>query len=160
MDTEKPQSLPRPVVDQALETSLSGRAKMQKAANKSRPSMSGLVSKNPVNDFDTLMLTNVLASFTYGAIHSIFKCFGVVLRIRITYDSDCRSNRCYITFNTNAAAKAAFESKDSLTVGDTHCKVQMIRSINVVDSDNDYCPNIFDDSAEHVPKERRVPTPF
>ncbi|KAK3887519.1 hypothetical protein Pcinc_008374 [Petrolisthes cinctipes] len=160
MDTEKPQSLPRAVVDQALETSLSGRGKMQKAANKSRPSRSGLVSKNPVNDLNTLMLTNVLASFTYGAIHSIFKCFGVVLRIRITYDSDCRSNRSYITFNTNASAKAAFESKDSLTVGDTHCKVQMIRSINVVDSDNDYCPNIFDDSAEHVPKERRVPTPF
>ncbi|KAK3893020.1 hypothetical protein Pcinc_003199 [Petrolisthes cinctipes] len=137
MDEEKPQSLPRAVVDQALETSLSGRGSMQKAANKTGPSRSGVVSKNPVSDLDTLMLTNVLASLSYGAIHFIFKCLEVVLRIRITYDSDCRSNRCYITFNTNAAAKAAFEAKDSLTVGDTHCKVQMMRSTNVVDSDND-----------------------
>ncbi|KAK4305942.1 hypothetical protein Pmani_022216 [Petrolisthes manimaculis] len=71
-----------------------------------------------------------------------------------------RSNRCYITFKTNAAAKAAFEAKYSLTVGDTHCKVQLMRSANVVDSDNDYCPNVFDDSKENVPKERQVPTPF
>ncbi|KAK3896292.1 hypothetical protein Pcinc_000036 [Petrolisthes cinctipes] len=160
MAKEKPQSLPRAVVDQALETSISGRGSMKKAANKTRPSRSGIVSKNPVSDLDTLMLTNVLASLSYGAIHSFFKCFGVVLRIRITYDSDCRSIRCYITFNTNAAAKAAFEAKDSLTVGDTHCKVQMMRSTNVVDSDNDYCPNIFEDSVEHVPKVRWVPTPF
>ncbi|KAK3890485.1 hypothetical protein Pcinc_005565 [Petrolisthes cinctipes] len=56
--------------------------------------------------------------------------------------------------------KQLLREKDSLTVADTHCKVQMMRSTNVVNSDNDYCPNIFDDSVEHVPKERLVPTPF
>ncbi|KAK3884946.1 hypothetical protein Pcinc_010789 [Petrolisthes cinctipes] len=81
MDIEKPQSLPRAMVDQALETSLSGRGSMQKDANKTRPSRSGVVSKNPVSDLDTLMLTNVLASLPYGTIHSIFKCFVVVLRM-------------------------------------------------------------------------------
>ncbi|KAK3878737.1 hypothetical protein Pcinc_016647 [Petrolisthes cinctipes] len=35
-----------------------------------------------------------------------------------------------------------------------------MRSTNVVDSENYYCPNIFDDSLEHVPKERRAATPF
>ncbi|KAK3894983.1 hypothetical protein Pcinc_001276 [Petrolisthes cinctipes] len=142
MNKEKPQSLPQAVIDQDLETSLSGRGGMQKAANKRRPSRSSVVSMNPVSGLDILMLTNVLASLSYGAIHSIFKCFGVVLRIRITYDRDCRSNWCYITFNTDAADKADFEAKDPLTVGDTHCKGQMMRSTNVVDSDNDYCPNI------------------
>ncbi|KAK4327023.1 hypothetical protein Pmani_002473 [Petrolisthes manimaculis] len=156
----KPKSLSRAVVDQALETPKSGRGDEQRAPNMSRPSRSSVVSDNRVSGCDTLIITNVQASLSYGAIHSIFKCFGVVLRIRITYDCDCRSNRCYITFKTNAAAKAAFEAKDSLTVGDTHCKVQLMRSANVVDSDNDYCPNVFDDSKENVPKERQVPTPF
>lgn len=113
MDKNLPPIGPRAVVDQALETSLSGRGVALKAgahphyepsSKQKKISRSDVVSKNPASEIDSLMQTDVFASLSYGTIHSIFKSFGVDLWIRLTYDSDCQSIRCYITFNISADA--------------------------------------------------------
>lgn len=169
MDKNLPPIGPRAVVDQALETSLSGRGVALKAgahphyepsSKQKKISRSDVVSKNPAIDMDTLMLTDIHALLSHGAIHSIFKSFGVVLRTRLTYHCDCQSNPCYITFSISADAKAAFEARDSLSIGDAHSTMQLMPSTNIADSDNDYCPNIFNVSAGHTPRKRRIPTHF
>lgn len=156
----------RVMVDQTIETPLSGRCKIKKTGahsphvtskNKKTkwPSRSDGMPSNPAGGMGTLLLIDLFASFSHGSIHFIFKRFGAVLQIRLTYDSDFWSNQCYITFNTSVAAKVVFEAKDSQSMGNVHSTLQLMRSINVADWDNGHWPNIFDDSKKHC-----IPIPY
>lgn len=109
---------------------------------------------------DTLMMTNVFSSLSYRAIHSTFKSFGTVTRIRLIYDDDSMSNRCYVTFTSCDSARLAYDAAASLALGGPHLTFKVIRSANVADSESDYIPNVFENAKDHAPKVRRVPTPY
>ncbi len=121
MDKYKNSSGPRGAVDQALETSPSGRDGVVQAKTCTFPAVDSQCERRigSVVDscFDTLMIINVYASMSYRAIHSVLKPFGTVLRIRLKYDGDCLSNRYHVTFTSDVAARAAIEAINFLRLG-------------------------------------------
>ncbi len=122
MGKYKKSSGPRGAVDQALETSPSGRDGVVQAKTCTFPAVDSQCERRigSVVDscFDTLMIINVYASMSYRAIHSVLKPFGTVLRIRLKYDGDYLSNQCYVTFTSDVAAKAALQAINFLHLGD------------------------------------------
>lgn len=95
------------MVDQALKPSASG-SNGNVQAETCTPSAVVCHYEKPLGSvvdscLDTMMITNVFASLSYRGIHSVFKAFGIVLHIRLKYDDDCLSNRCYVTFTSDAA---------------------------------------------------------
>lgn len=162
------------MVDQTLDTSSSGQfvtASLLQDRDRTLPppaatagrdgrlhgSTTGPSSKS--TNIDTLLMKNVYASLLYRAIHSTLRSFGTVTRVRLHYDAEPPSNRCYVTCTSCDAAKAAYESTASLSLGGANFTAALMRSANVVDSENDYCPNIFDDATKSAPRVRCVPTP-
>ncbi|MPC28640.1 hypothetical protein E2C01_021849 [Portunus trituberculatus] len=84
--------------------------------------------------------------------------YGAVLRIRLVYDKDFPSNRCYVTFLSCDEARLALEHVASLPLAGSGFKTELLHSRNVVDSDMDYIPNIFDNHLENsVPKRHQIP---
>ncbi|MPC86928.1 hypothetical protein E2C01_081767 [Portunus trituberculatus] len=105
-------------------------------------------------------MVNVNPSFSYHALHSHLKVYGTVLRIRLIYDKDFPSNRCYVTFLSCGEARLAFEHVASLPLAVSSFKTDLLHSLNVSDSDMDYIPNVFDNYLENsVPKVRQIPPP-
>ena len=77
---------------------------------------------------DVIAMVNIKPSFSYRALHTVFKKFGTVLRIRLIYEKDFKSNRCYVTFSSNNEAQSALAAVASLPVAGSGFKAQLIRS--------------------------------
>lgn len=144
---------PREVVNQTPETTSPGcHAAAELKSDSGSPPRS--------SKCDALKVLNVPPSFSYRVIHSLFKPFGMVLRIRIIYDGDTAANRCYIVFSSSDEAQLAFESAASLPFTSPESKVVLLSSRNISESEDDYVPNVFEGAAtDTVPEERHVPTP-
>lgn len=159
MDFLKTPSGPRAAADLALETTSSGRGEGEISPS-SRPVKAAPLSRSdsevpPSSRMDALQMYNIDTSLSYRALHSIFKPFGTVLRIRLIYDEDCLSNRCYVTFASGEDAQSACGAVASLPVAGVDFKAQLIRSANITDSDTDYVPNLFEDAVvDPTPKAR------
>ena len=137
-------SFPREVVDQAFE----------------------VVSSRHSNDLDSpaaggrdgLLLHDLPKDLTYRAIHDLVNLFGDIVRIRLTYDRYCPSNRCYVVFATAAEARLALQAVGSFNIPGLH--VETLSSRNVTESDLDYVPNILERTAEKTCSEvRQAATP-
>ena len=137
---------PRVVVDQAPEGDQSGL---------------GSAAKVPVSGRgDVLLLHNLPDGLTYRGIHDLFRSYGTVSRIRLVYERNGSSNRCYVTFSSSAEAKSAFEALGSLSIGVQNLKAELLSSRNVTESDVDYVPNIFEQALkDSSPKIREAPIP-
>ena len=116
------------------------------------------VSGSPSSQDDTLVITNVSSKLSYNALHGIFKVFGQVLRIRLIHHGDTSSNTLYLSFAKEEQAIAAKDGVSNLSVMEENSQVKLMRSSNVADSEDDYCPNVFleDDAPKRVPL---TPTP-
>lgn len=135
MDTKPSTKSPREVVDQAPAESSSG----------------------PRGSGDTL----VQPTYTCSALHAICKQFGTVLRLRLVYDEDSTSNRCYITFTSSIETHSPYEAKQTFQVTGSKVQAELIPSRNVADGPENYIPNVFEDAAtEEVSRTPQVPTPF
>ncbi len=55
-----------------------------------------------------------------------------------------------MTFAFDIAPKDVLEAINYLHLGDNNLNAEVIRSCNVVDSENDYSPNILDDDKERA----------
>ena len=64
---------------------------------------------------DILLLHNLPEYFAYRAIHDLVKPYGDVVSIRVTYDRDCPSNRCYVVFAMAAQLGRLFKQWDRST---------------------------------------------
>lgn len=106
------------------------------------------------------MMTDVFCSLSYRAIHSSFKAYGTVARIRLVYDDHSTSNSCYVTFPSCDSARLAYDAASSLYLGGPQQTFKVIRSANVADSDSDCIPNVFENAKERTPKVRRPLTPL
>ncbi len=53
-----------------------------------------------------------------------------------------------MTFTSDVVAKAALEAINFLRLGENKLIADVIQSSNVADSENDYCPNVFDNAEE------------
>ncbi|MPC67265.1 hypothetical protein E2C01_061438 [Portunus trituberculatus] len=107
---------------------------------------------------DSLLMVNVNSSFCYHALHSLLKAYGTVLCIRLVYDKDFPSNRCYVTFLSCDEARLAFEHIASLPLAGCGFKTELLHSCNISDSDMDYIPNVFDNYLENsVPEVCQIP---
>ena len=107
---------------------------------------------------DTLCVANVCQKLTYNGIHNICKEFGQISRIRLVYDNDSDSNRCYITYMTKEGAKSAYEAGETLGIRGPDSRIQLIKSANVLDTGNDYRPSDFE-KRENTKKSRKTSTP-
>ena len=141
---------PRAVADLALEELSSGRdGKGPSPPRVSMPDSSrseGTSGQRLRPHLDALLLVGVLPSLSYNALHSIFRRFGTVLRIRLVYDDDCSSNRCYVIFASGEEAQSAFAAVSSLPVAGPGFKADLLRSSNVAEDVADYVPNIFEEA--------------
>ena len=109
---------------------------------------------------NVLLLHDLPDGFTYRSLHDLFKPFGTVVRIRLVYDKDCSSNRCYVHFATSEEAKSASEAVLSLELGVPSPRVELLSSRNVTESDHDYVPNIFEHSlSKSCTRTREGPCP-
>ncbi|KAG0716930.1 hypothetical protein GWK47_008474 [Chionoecetes opilio] len=108
---------------------------------------------------DTLLLSNVSQALSYRALHDIFKVYGVVRRIRLIYDDNGQSNRCYINFAAADDASSAYEEATKMEIGARHYRAELIRSVNVGDGPDDYIPNTFEKTTTSTPPVRHSPTP-
>ncbi|MPD05306.1 hypothetical protein E2C01_101041 [Portunus trituberculatus] len=105
-------------------------------------------------------MVNVNPSFSYHALHSLFKVYGTVLRIRLVYVKDFPSNRCYVTFLSCDEARLAVEHVEFLPLAGSGFKTELLHSRNISDSDTDYIPNLLDNHSENsVPEVRQTPPP-
>ena len=84
-------SSPHEVVDQASEVVSSG-------YSNDSPAASG---------HDILLLHDLPEGLTYRVNHDLVKLYGDIVCIRLTYDRDCPSNKCYMIFATAAEARLA-----------------------------------------------------
>ena len=149
---------PREVADLALETPSSGRD--GKGASPPHVPCSGVTSEVRPSKLDALLMKNIDPSFSYRALHSLLKQFGTVLRIRLIYDGDYKSNRCYVTFASGDEAQLACDSVASLPVAGAGFKAELLRSCNISDSEKDYVPNLFEDSVvDQATSVRQAPPP-
>lgn len=150
MEEFNPPPGPREVTDLALETSSSGRegnggsAKQVPTQCASSPGETAGVHRS--SNMDALKMTNIIPSFSYRALHTLLKPYGTVLRIRLIYDDNFKSNRCYATFASSKEAQLACNDVASLPLAGVGFTAELIRSSNISDSDMDYVPNVFEDS--------------
>ena len=136
-------SSPREVVDQASVVVSSGQYN-----DLNSPAASGR---------DVLLLHDLPEDLTYRAIHDLVKQYGDIARIRLTYDRDCPSNRCYVVFATAPEARLALQSVGSFNILCLHADT--LSSRNMTESDLDYVPNILERTAEMASSEvRQAPT--
>ena len=162
MDKKENSSGPRGAVDQALGTATTGRCIDDNHGGEGPSPPSAPCSKvqsASSTKLDSLMMINVSPKFSYRALHTTFKTFGTVMRIRLIYDGDSSSNRCYVTFAYSNEAKLACEAAPSLPLAGEHFKAKLLSSCNIAETDDDYVPNIFADAKETTPRVRQVPTP-
>ena len=54
-----------------------------------------------------VMSSSLPEDLTYRAIHDLVKPCRDIVRVRLTYDRDCPSNKCYMIFATAAEARLA-----------------------------------------------------
>lgn len=86
------------------------------------------------------------------------KPYGNVVRIRRIYDDDIPANRCYVAFTTAKETATALQAVGKFGMPDVRAEV--LSSANVVESDNDYIPNIFQRAAEAPSSNNgQAPTP-
>ncbi|MPC28226.1 hypothetical protein E2C01_021424 [Portunus trituberculatus] len=105
-------------------------------------------------------MVNVNPSFSYHALHSLLKAYGTVVRIRLVYDKDFPSNRCYVTFMACDEAHLAYEHVATLPLAGSGFKTEFLQSRNISESDMDYIPNVFESYLENsVPEVRYIPHP-
>ncbi|MPC76066.1 hypothetical protein E2C01_070467 [Portunus trituberculatus] len=137
----------REVADLAHETSPSGLSKKEDSPPQGPPtavSFSGSSFERRISaEYDSFLMVNVNPSFSYHALHSLLKVYGTVLRIRLVYDKDFPSNRCYVTFLSCDEARLAYKHVTSLPLAGSGFKTEFIQSRNVSDSDMYYIPNVF-----------------
>ena len=106
-------------------------------------------------------MLNIPPSFSYRALHSLFKPFGTVLRIRLIYDHDYLSNRCYVIFASGAEAQSAYDEAASLPIAGARFKAELLSSRNIADDENDYVPNLFEEALlEPAPKPKHASPPI
>ena len=114
-------------------------------------------------NLNVLLMYNIVPSLSYNALHSLLKSFGTVLRIRLAYEEDYKSNRCYVTFNSGDQAQLAYKAVDTMPVAGAGFKAELLRSSNIEDKDTDYVPNLFEDALETpgsaVPRIDKTPPP-
>ncbi|MPC53016.1 hypothetical protein E2C01_046900 [Portunus trituberculatus] len=92
--------------------------------------------------------------------HSLLKVYGMVSRIRLVYDKDFPSNRCYVTCLSCDEVRLALEHVASLPLAGSDFKTELLHSHNIADNDTDYIPNLFDNHFEFsVPEVRQIPPP-
>ncbi|MPD06714.1 hypothetical protein E2C01_102540 [Portunus trituberculatus] len=84
----------------------------------------------------------------YAAYDSLVMVYSTVLRIRLVYDKNFPSNRCYMTFLSCDGARLAYEHVGSLPLAGSGFKKELLHSRNISDSETDYIPNLFDDHSE------------
>ncbi|MPC76017.1 hypothetical protein E2C01_070418 [Portunus trituberculatus] len=95
-----------------------------------------------------------------AGLDSLLMVYSTILHIRLVYDKDFPSNRCYVTFLTCYEACLAFEHVASLPLAGSGFKTELLHSHNVSDSDMDYIPNVFDNYLENsIPEIRQIPPP-
>ena len=163
MSINNPSPGSREAADVALETSSPGR-------DRKGSSPPGVSAKGTARTeaycgasspkLDVLMMVNIIQSLTYRALHTLLKPYGTVLRIRLVYEEDFRSNRCYVTFASGEEAQLAFDAVATLPIGSTGFKASLLRSSNVADDDMDYVPNVFEDTlTDQPPRECKSPPP-
>lgn len=105
-------------------------------------------------------MVNIVSSFSCRALHSLLKPFGTVLRIRLIYETDYKSNRCYMTFASSDEVQSAFNAAATLLVAGVGFKAELLRSSNGDDDDMDYVLNLFEDAlVDPAPREYQVPPP-
>ncbi|MPC44474.1 hypothetical protein E2C01_038147 [Portunus trituberculatus] len=118
MVKHKKQSGYREVTDLALETSSSGLSGKEDSPPQEPPaavSCSGSFSEGRISAaYDSLVMVYVNPSLSYHALHSLLKVYGTVLRIRLVYEKNFPSNRCYVTFLSCGEARLAYENVASL----------------------------------------------
>ena len=120
---------------------------------------SEVVSSGHSNDLDSpaasgrdvLLLHDLPEDLTYRAIHDLVNPYGDIVCIRLTYDRDCSSNRCYVVFATAAEARSALQAVGSFNV--PGLLAETLSSRNVTESDLDYVPNILEPRAEKASSE-------
>ena len=120
-------SSPREVVDQASVVVSSGQYN-----DLNSPAASGR---------DVLLLHDLPEDLTYRAIHDLVKQYGDIARIRLTYDRDCPSNKCYVVFATAPEARLALQAVGSFNIPCFHAET--LSSRNMTKTDLDYVPNIL-----------------
>ena len=125
-------SSPREVVDQASEVVFSGHSN-----DLDSPAAGGR---------DVLLLHDLPEDFIHRAIHDLVKPYGDIVRILLTYDRDCPSNRCYVAFAMAAEARSALQAVGSFNIPGLHAETLSPR--NLTESDLDYIPNILERTAE------------
>ncbi|MPC25310.1 hypothetical protein E2C01_018416 [Portunus trituberculatus] len=90
----------------------------------------------------------------------LLKAYGTVVRIRLVYNKDFPSNRCYVTFMSCDEDRLAYEHVASLPLTGSGFKTEFLLSRNISDSDLDYIPNVFESYLEiSVPKVHHIPPP-
>ena len=96
---------------------------------------------------------------TYLALHDLVKPYGDVIRIRLTYDRDSPSNKCYVVFATAAHSRSAVQAVGSFNI--PGLRAETLSSRNVTKSDLDYVPNILECAAEEAsPEAPQALTPW
>lgn len=164
MEEYNPPSGSREVVDLALETTSSGQS-CKRDSTTHKPVQSASCSENTVDvrtssKMDALKMSNIVPSFSYHALHSLLKQYGTVLRIRLIYEDDFESNRCYVTFASSDEAQLACDAVASLPLAGVGFKAELLRSSNISDSDKDYIPNVFEDVLlDSAPRACHAPPP-
>ena len=107
---------------------------------------------------DVLLLHDVPGHLSYRAIHDLVKPFGNVCRIRLIYDDDLPTNRCYITFATAKEAESALQSVNTFNIPIS--AAELLSSANVEETEDDYVPNILERTAEETSSTiHSAPTP-
>lgn len=163
MEESNPPTGPREVADLALETSPPGREKGDPTTNDQVQSTScsgDAVGVRPSSNMDAIKMVNIVPSYSYHALHTLLKEYGTVLRIRLIYEDDFKSNRCYVTFASSDEAQLACNAVASLPFAGVGFEAQLLRSSNISDSDMDYVPNIFEDTLiDSPPRASYAPPP-
>ncbi|MPC79232.1 hypothetical protein E2C01_073748 [Portunus trituberculatus] len=105
-------------------------------------------------------MVNVNPSFSCHALHSLLKVYGTVVRIRLVYNKDFPSSRCYVTSLSYDEARLAYEHVASLALAGSCFKTEFLQSRNISESDMDYIPNVFESYLDNsVPEVRHIPPP-
>ena len=107
---------------------------------------------------DVLLFHDLPDHLSYRAIHDLVKPYGNVARIRRVYDDDTPANRCYVAFATAKEAATALRAVG--TFGFPGVCAEVLSSANLLGTDSDYIPNVFESTAAATPPAHGpAPTP-
>lgn len=141
MNKSSKPSVYRAVSDLALETSSSDRVGQRTTTAlesiQGTSHTGGSSSGCPSSKMDALLMLNVDPPLSYCALRSLPKQFDIVLRIRLIYDDDFRSNRCYVTFASISEVQSAYDMVTSLPFSGHVFNGELFRSCNIPDNDTD-----------------------